>query len=64
MLRKHYHMWSGQLEEIKITEMGINMVSASKPFKSSSYISDQKTSKLEKDEVYKHLKAATIEPVM
>lgn len=57
-------MWSGQLEEIKITEMGINMVSASKPFKSSSYISDQKTSKLEKDEVYKHLKAATIEPVM
>jgi len=62
MLRKHESMWSGQLGEINVTEMRIDLVPDAKPFKSAPYRAGPKTRELERAEIDKQLKAGIIEP--
>lgn len=64
MLRKHEHIWSGQLEEIKIIEKKIGLVLDAKPIKSPTYRGGQKSRKHENSEIDKQLKTGFIEPGM
>lgn len=64
MLRKHKTMWSGQLSEIKETELRIELNTHAKPFKSPQYRAGPKTRELEQSEINKQLKAGVIEPAI
>lgn len=46
ILRKNKGMWSGQPEEINITEIRIDLVPDAKPFKSAPYRAGPKTRNL------------------
>lgn len=52
------------LREIDITEMSINVVPNSKPFKSTPYRVGPKKRKLEHAEIDKQLRSRMIEPVL
>lgn len=47
MLRKHVHMWSGQLGEINITEMRIGLVHEPKYVNSAPYLARPNMRELE-----------------
>ena len=64
MLRKHEKSWSGQLGDITVTEMRIDLKPDAKPFKSPPYRAGPKTRELEKAEIDKQLAAGVIEPAM
>lgn len=60
MVRKHDHMWSGQLGEINVIEMRIDLIYDAKTFKSPQYRAGPKIEELEKAEIDKQLKAGVI----
>lgn len=61
MLCKHEKMWFGQLGEINVTEMRIDLVPDARPFKSAPYRAGPKTRELERAQIDKQLKAGIIE---
>lgn len=63
MLQKHEHMWSGQLGEIIITDMTIDLVPDATPFR-SPHIDPGGKGELEQTEIDKQLKAGVNEPAM
>lgn len=64
MFRRHKNIWSGQLCEINVTKMRINIVPDSKPFKSKPFRAGPKTRELERTKIDKQLKSGVMEPVM
>ena len=62
MLKKHEGAWSGQLGEINVTELRIDLKPDAIPFKSAPYCAGPKTRELEKAEIDKQLAADIIEP--
>lgn len=57
-------MWSGQLGEINITEMRIDLFLDAKPFKSPPYTDGPKMGELGSAEIDKQLKTVIIKPAM
>lgn len=57
-------MWLGQIGELNITDMIIDMFPDAKHFKSPPYREDPKTRIIEQDEIDKRLKAGVIESYM
>lgn len=64
MLRKNEFTWSGQVGEIKVTELRIHLVLDAKPLKSAPYSADPKTRELEWTDIEKQLMTGIIEPAM
>ena len=62
MLRKHVKIWSGQLGDINVTQMRIDLIQDAKPFTSPPCRSGTKTRELERAEINKQLAAGIIEP--
>ena len=60
MLRKHEKIWSGQLGDINVTQMHIDLKPDAKPFKSPPYRAGPETRELERAEITKQLDAGVI----
>lgn len=61
MLQNHERSWSDQLDEIKATELKINLKYDVNPFKSLHYHAGPKTRGLEQSDIKKKLKAGDID---
>lgn len=61
MLRMDNHVWSGQLGDINITEMIIDLVPDAELFKSPPYQAVHKTREFKQSETDKKLKSGVIE---
>ena len=64
MLRQHEKRWSGQLGDINVTQMRIDLKPDAKPFKSPPYRAGPKTRDMERAEINKQLDSSVIEPAM
>lgn len=64
MLKKNNRAWSGKLDEINVTEMGIDLVPNYKPLNSPPLRARPKTRERERAETNKQLKPGIFEPVM
>lgn len=64
MLRKHERIWSGQLGESNVTEMVIDLIPYSNPFRSPPFNPRPKTRQLKHKEINNQLKAGFIEQAM
>lgn len=61
MVRKHEDMWSGQLGDIEVTEISIDLVPGAKPCNSALYRAGTKTREFEKAEIDKQIAVGVIE---
>lgn len=64
MLNKNDRGWSGQLGDINVTEVHIDLVLDYKPFKPSSFHAGRNNHKLERGDVNKQLNTGVIDPSM